>query len=202
VTSTQPVISGTGVPGDTVTVWNGAAVVCTATVAPDGTWSCTPALAFPGGSTPALTATQADQTGNPSAASAPVTVTVPLTSTSTTGSVGGSTPATLGLTLSGPASFGAFTPGVDKTYTTSTTANVISSAANAALSVSNPGHLMNGAFSLTDPLQVSLSKSAWTAPVSNDPVTVSLSQHIGANDALRTGDYTQTLTFTLSTTQP
>src|SRR5262249_45594587 len=78
VTSTQPLISGTGVPGDTVTVSNGTTVLCTANVAADGTWSCTPAQALAGGSTPALTATQADQTGNPSAASALVTITIPL----------------------------------------------------------------------------------------------------------------------------
>ena len=46
--------------------------------------------------------------------------------TSTTGTVGGSVPATLSLTLGAPASFGAFTPGVAKDYAASTTANVIS----------------------------------------------------------------------------
>ena len=39
-------------------------------------------------------------------------------------------------------------------------------------------------------------------PVSHDPVTVSFKQTIGANDALRTGAYSKTLTFTLSTTTP
>ena len=110
--------------------------------------------------------------------------------------------ATLSLTLGAPASFGAFTPGVDKDYTASTTANVISTAGDAALSYSDPGHLMNGTFSLPSPLEVTLSKSAWTAPVSNDPVTIGFKQHIGASDALRTGAYSKTLTFTLSTTQP
>jgi hypothetical protein len=62
-----------------------------------------------------------------------------------TATVGGTVPATLSLTLGGPASFGAFTPGVQKEYTTLTTANVVSSAGNAALSVSDPGHLTNGA---------------------------------------------------------
>ena len=52
------------------------------------------------------------------------------------GTVGGSVPATLSLTLGAPATFGAFTPGVAKEYTASTTANVISSAGDAALSVS------------------------------------------------------------------
>jgi hypothetical protein len=35
-----------------------------------------------------------------------------------------------------------------------------------------------------------------------DPVAVTFSQAIGANDALRTGSYSKTLTFTLSTTTP
>jgi hypothetical protein len=116
--------------------------------------------------------------------------------------VGGAVAATLSLTLGAPASFGAFAPGVDKTYTASTSANVISSAGDAALSVSDPGHLMNGAFALPEALQVAFSKSTWTAPVSNDPVTITFNQHIGQTDALRTGSYSKTLTFTLSTTIP
>jgi carboxypeptidase T len=42
----------------------------------------------------------------------------------------------------------------------------------------------------------------YTGPVSNDPVSVAFKQAIGANDALRTGTYSKTLTFTLSTTNP
>ena len=38
--------------------------------------------------------------------------------------------------------------------------------------------------------------------MSNDPVTINFKQAIGANDPLRTGSYSKTLTFTLSTTQP
>ena len=116
--------------------------------------------------------------------------------------VGGTVPATLSLTLGAPASFGAFTPGVENTYAASTTANVISTAGDAALSVSGPAHLTNGAFSLPDAVQVDFSKSSWNGPVSNDPVTIGFHQHIGANDALRTGSYSTTLTFTLSTTTP
>ena len=118
------------------------------------------------------------------------------------GTVGGNVPATLSLSMGAPASFGAFVPGVARVYDASTTANVISTAGNATLSVSDPGHLANGTFTLPSPLQVSLSKSTWTAPVSNDPVTIAFKQAIGANDALRTGVYSKTLTFTLSTTQP
>ena len=42
----------------------------------------------------------------------------------------------------------------------------------------------------------------YSGPVSNDAVTLTFSQAIGANEALRTGSYSKTLTFTLSTTTP
>jgi hypothetical protein len=38
--------------------------------------------------------------------------------------------------------------------------------------------------------------------VSNGASTITFRQHIGANDALRSGTYARTLTFTLSTTSP
>ncbi|MDA0159296.1 CocE/NonD family hydrolase [Solirubrobacter ginsenosidimutans] len=129
--------------------------------------------------------------------SAEITRLVPVNST-----VGGSVPATLSLVLGAPATFGAFTPGLAKDYTATTPATVLSTAGDAALTVSDPGHLMNGTFSLPSPLAVSFSKAAWTAPVSNDPVTITFKQHVDATDALRTGAYTKTLTFTLSTTTP
>jgi len=118
------------------------------------------------------------------------------------GDVGGTVPATLALTVGGPASFGAFAPGVDREYVATAPANVISTAGNAALSVSDPGYLANGTFSLAEALRVELSKAAWTAPVSNDPVTITFRQHIAATQPLRTGSYSRTLTFTLSTTAP
>src|SRR3954466_15162701 len=136
-------------------------------------------------------------------------------------------PATLALTLGTPAAFGPFTPGVAKTYTANMTANVISTAGDATLSVADPsatatGHLVNGAFSLPTTLQAKATSAAGTGgalanvggssapttlltyagPVSNDAVPVGFSQAIGANDALRTGAYSKTLTFTLSTTTP
>ncbi|MDA0180182.1 alpha-L-rhamnosidase N-terminal domain-containing protein [Solirubrobacter phytolaccae] len=116
--------------------------------------------------------------------------------------VGGTVPATLSLSLGTPASFGPFTPGLDKDYTAKTDATVISTAGDAALTVSDPGHLTNGAFSLPEPLRVAFSKSTWSAPVSNDKVDITLHQRIKANDPLRTGSYSRTLTFTLSTTNP
>ena len=79
-------------------------------------------------------------------------------------------PATLSLSLGAPATFGAFAPGVGKTYTASTTANVISTAGDAALSVADPsstatGHLVNGTFSLPEFLQARARNAANPATV-------------------------------------
>ncbi|MDA0171186.1 M1 family metallopeptidase [Solirubrobacter taibaiensis] len=123
-------------------------------------------------------------------------------STTVTGDVSGTVPATLALALSGTPTFGAFTPGVAKEYTAQAAANVISTAGDAKLSVSAPGFLTNGAFTLAEPLRVELSKSDWTAPTSNENVDITFKQLIKANDPLRTGNYSKTLTFTLSTTTP
>ena len=116
------------------------------------------------------------------------------------------------------------TPGVDKDYNASGTATVTSTAGNALLSVSDPdtahpGHLVNGTFALPSALQLrarkadtqgtafnplgsSLNLLTWSGPASNDAVTIDYLQHISANDALRTGSYAKTLTFTLSRTAP
>ena len=143
------------------------------------------------------------------------------------GTAGGSVASTLALSLGTGASFGPFTPGVAKTYTASTTANVISTAGDALLSVSDPspvatGRLVNGSFSLPQAVRAKAASAGGTggafapvggssnpttlltyaAPKSNDAVTVSFEQAIGASDALRTGSYAKTLTFTLSTTNP
>ena len=66
---------------------------------------------------------------------------------------------------------------------------MVSTAGDAALAVSDPGHLTNGSFALPSPLVVEFSKAAWTGPVSHDPVTIAFKQHVGAGDALRTGTY-------------
>jgi len=122
--------------------------------------------------------------------------------TEATGGVGGTVPATLSLTLGAPASFGAFTPGVARDYTATTTATVTSSAADATLSVSDPGRLMNGTFALPAPLRVEIAPATWPGPVSNGTSTITFRQRIEATDPLRTGSYSKTLTFTLSTTNP
>jgi glucosylceramidase len=144
------------------------------------------------------------------------------------GPVGGTVPATLSLSLTSPsASFGTFVPGVARDYTATLAANVISTAGDATLSVADPsttatGHLVNGAFSLPSPLQATaagapspggafaplaadggpLALLTYAGPVSNDAVTISFKQTIGATDALRTGNYGKSLVFTLSTTTP
>jgi hypothetical protein len=143
------------------------------------------------------------------------------------GGAGGTVSATLSLTTGTPATFGAFTPGLAKDYTATTTANVISTAGDAALSVSDPsstatGHLTNGTFSLPSALQAKATSASgaggalrdvggsaaptplltYSGPASNDAVSLGFQQHIGATDALRTGAYSKTLTFTLSTTTP
>jgi hypothetical protein len=99
-------------------------------------------------------------------------------------------------------SFGTFAPGVAKTYTATTKATVISTFAAAALTLSVPGKLTNGGSTLANPLWVSLSKSAWYSPVANEPVKITFAQRIGATEPLRTGTYSQTVTFTLSPLTP
>ena len=136
------------------------------------------------------------------------------------GTVSGTVPATLSLTLAGPASFGAFTPGVARDYLATMGATVLSTAADAALTVADPssahtGRLVNGSFALPQALQARANDGAYAevggsptpllaygGPVSNDAVTIGFKQSIAASDPLRTGTYSKTLTFTLSTTQP
>jgi hypothetical protein len=139
----------------------------------------------------------------------------------------GTVPATLSLSLGAPVTFGAFTPGVAKTYLASTTANVISTAGDALLSVADPssvatGHLVNGTFVMPEALQARARNAAntgtaynnvgssasplnlltYSGPISNDSVTLEFSQLVKVTDALRTGTYSKTLTYTLSTTTP
>jgi S-formylglutathione hydrolase FrmB len=127
--------------------------------------------------------------------------------TTTDTTVGGTVPATLSLQLGAAPSFGTFTPGTARTYTASTTATVTSTAGEATLVVSDPsststGHLVNGTFALPQPLQGLGTVKTYTGPISGDEATITFRQDIGANDALRTGTYAKTLTFTLSTTAP
>jgi sugar phosphate isomerase/epimerase len=142
---------------------------------------------------------------------------------------GGMVDTVLSLNVGSGVSFGAFQPAVARNYDAATAASVVSTAANATLSVSDPtttapGHLVNNTFSLPQPLQIRANNTANTgtaytplsettnaattlltydAPTSGaDNVTLNFRQAIGATDQLRAGAYSKTLTFTLSTTQP
>ena len=110
---------------------------------------------------------------------------------------------------------------------TSTAASAALTAAD--LSAQSPGHLVNttasgGPYALAQGLQVDATDNAappsstgsgtftnlattnpatllsYTAPVSNDPITFGFKQAVAATDPLRTGTYTKTITFTLTTT--
>jgi glucose/arabinose dehydrogenase len=167
-----------------------------------------------------LTVTYADGT----TASKDLTIEVP-TSVSTT--VGGTVNPTLSLTLGAPAGFGTFAAGLANVYNAKTAANVISTAGNALLVVTDtnaqaPGHLVNvnGTSVLAQALKARATNAAnpnttfgtvsgtplallsYPAEISNDAVELQFQQPIAANDALRSGAYSKTLTFTLSTTAP
>jgi hypothetical protein len=130
------------------------------------------------------------------------------------GDVGGSVPGLLQLSVPNVGgSFGTFVPGVTRTYTTALAATVTATTGNAELTVADnsgmaPGHLVNGSFSLPQPLNIRavglgdsplpaygpLNESSlplllrtWTCPFANDSLTIGLRQSIAAADALRAG---------------
>jgi sugar phosphate isomerase/epimerase len=213
-----------GTPG--VTLANGVLATETQPATPRGT--CVVNVGFKPTKTNANSVAYLTFTANADSA----TERVLLTGSSTgeaLGNVGGSVPSLLALTVGAGAQFGSFVPAVARNYDSSTAATVVSTAGDAALSVSDasttaPGHLVNGAFALAQPLQIrannadntgtaytTLSETAgeaktilnYTAPTAGaDNVTLNFRQAIGATDVLRSGNYTKTLTFTLSTTTP
>jgi hypothetical protein len=159
------------------------------------------------------------------------TETVLLAGTSTNDAkvgVGGTVPGVLSLTIPGSVSFGTFMPGVGKAYDVTLATSVTSTAGDAALTVTDPsgtatGYLVNGSDALDSPLGLRsptaanpnpawanlpgaagtpLALRTWSGPVTNEPVQLGLRQQIGANEALRAGTYSKSLTFTLSTTTP
>jgi hypothetical protein len=127
--------------------------------------------------------------------------------------------------LSPSADLGFFIPGIAGEYETTVSATVTSSAGDATLSVADPsnvstGRLTNGTFELTQSLQARATNAAnpttafapitstplllltYGGPIGTDLVTIGFKQAILADEPLRTGSYTKTLTFTLSTTTP
>lgn len=141
---------------------------------------------------------------------------------------GGNVPSLLQLTIpSSTGSFGTFVPGLARTYDVTMAAFVTSTAGDALLSVADtdtvaPGRLVNGSFALPQALQLRAANAAdpnpayqsiaaantpltlksYGGPVANDAVSLGFRQAIGANDALRAGNYSKALTFSLSTTTP
>ncbi len=74
---TTPTLSGSGTPGDTVNIYDGATKIGEADVGEDGTWSWTPEDPLPDGTYDlSLTVTNQDSAGNESAPSTPVTITI------------------------------------------------------------------------------------------------------------------------------
>ncbi|MFN4238884.1 MAG: retention module-containing protein, partial [Vogesella sp.] len=68
-----PTISGTGEPGNTITVTSPTGEVLTTTVKPDGTWSVTPTQPLPDGAAN-FPVTATDPAGNTTSSSVPVTI--------------------------------------------------------------------------------------------------------------------------------
>jgi hypothetical protein len=147
------------------------------------------------------------------------------------GGAGGQTPATLQFSLGQAGVFAPFVPGIANDYTTTVTTQILSTAGDAVLWVADPsaantGHLVNGTFALTAPLQVAGTRppaagqpaptpvfaavGGSAAPTSlitydgpiNETDTIHFKQPINQTESLRTGAYSKTLTFTLSTTNP
>ena len=162
-----------------------------------------------------------DSTGNPSSVTRNYSVVAPTTTP------GGETPATLNIAFGTPASFAPFIPGIGKDYTTTMGATLTSTAGDATLSVADAsanatGRLVNGAFALATPLKISAASAngvsagegpvggsaaptkllTYGGPLGAEAVTLTFKQTIGDTEALRTGGYAKTLTFTLSTTNP
>ena len=191
----------------------------TATAADNGSVLITPPPSLPGTAT--VTVTSED-------GSATTTYTVALLPATFTGTqVGATVASTLSLSGASP-SFWHLRGAREgaQSYLASTTASVTSTAATAALSVADPsatatGYLVNGAYLLAQPLQASASSPGGTSRAAgarrlsgqsarpreleragqqrsrDDPAQADDRRHL-----LRTGTYSKTVTFTLSTATP
>jgi hypothetical protein len=141
---------------------------------------------------------------------------------------GGVTTPILDLSIGLPGTFSPFIPGLPVAYTTQALATVLSTAEDAFLSVWDAssvatGHLVNGPYALQNPLVVGATSNVpyatgasgpvggaanpttiltYNGPVTNDSVTITFTQTIAELEALRTGPYSKTLTFTLATANP
>ena len=147
-------------------------------------------------------------------------------SSNSLGTISGNVGTVLSLTLGSSASFGSFTPAFGRNYDAATSANVVSTAANAALrgdpDTAQPGQAgqrrVRAVPAAAGPCEQrrdtssALRRSAaagarrlmsYTSPTAGaDGVTVGFRQAILSNEVLRAGTYGKTLTFTVSTTEP
>ena len=135
--------------------------------------------------------------------------------------VGGTVPATLAPHARRAGQLRRFTPGVAKKYVGATDATVVSTAGDATLTVvdtsANPPAIWSTGRSRSpqppqaqaqhqrvrrDQRRAADAARRMPRQCPTTSVPIGFKQAIGANDALRTGTYAKTLTFTLSTTNP
>ena len=141
--------------------------------------------------------------------------------------VGGTVNSQLTLDIAGPASFGTFTPGTARDYTSTLVADITTTTPDATLTVVDasanaPGHLVNGTVALQQALKVRAATAAnpapaftalpetgaplslltYTGPTTKDRVNIGFQQSIGGSETLLRGTYSKTLTFTLANTTP
>ncbi|WP_211340151.1 LVIVD repeat-containing protein [Solirubrobacter pauli] len=138
-------------------------------------------------------------------------------------------PSVLGLSLPGKLTFGAFVPGIAKSYEANLTASVTTNTPDTTLSVFDPsttntGRLVNGTRSLATPLTIKFASGTGATGLAGGPVggsatptplltyaspsntarnaTLFFQQKVAANETLQNGSYGKTLVFTMSTTTP
>jgi sugar phosphate isomerase/epimerase len=141
--------------------------------------------------------------------------------------VGGTVNSQLTLDITGPVSFGTFTPGTARDYATTLVSEITTTTPDAALTVVDssanaPGHLVNGTVALQQALKIRAANAAnpapaytalpetgaplslltYSGPVVKDRVSLGFQQSIGAAETLLRGTYGKTLTFTLTSTTP
>lgn len=151
--------------------------------------------------------------------STPVALGVQVPATVIEQPIGGTVGAVLALELGTAPSFGAFTPGLPRTYTATSTATVTTTLRDARLTVADAdttatGRLVNGDSALATPLRVAAdggAPAALSAPVTlrtfpravaGEDVSLAYEQTIGAREGIEVGSYAKTLTFSLSTSTP